>query len=66
MLDSDIERAHAMLGFKEDENHKVISQNLKIVSLICNVFTIGMCLYLLHRLWATIKNSKSNAQKRKI
>ena len=23
MLDSDIERAHAMLGFKEDENHKI-------------------------------------------
>ena len=52
--------------FNEHENHKVISFNLKIVSLICNVFTIGMCLYLLRRLWVTVKNSKSNAAKRKI
>ena len=72
MIDEDIKRkqiqGHELLGIGQgsDSSYKVISENLKIVSLICNVFTISMCIYLLHNLYADIKSSKSNSQKRKI
>ena len=77
MIDEDIMRNtegiqedHEKFGLRaqhsEDNSHKVISENLKIVSLICNVFTISMCIYLMHNLYADIKSSKSNSQKRKI
>ena len=39
---------------------------MQVVSLICNVFTILMCAYLLYNLYRAIKDSKSNSQKRKI
>lgn len=66
-LELEAQYGHPLLGVKTESNdHKVISTNLKIVSLICNVFTISMCLYLVHMLRNDIKRSKSNAQKRKI
>ena len=44
----------------------MINTNLKVVSLVCNTFVIGMCLWLIYRLAQHIRNSKSNSQKRKI
>ena len=55
-----------MAGTGTQDNHNVIRDNLKIVSLVCNTFTIGMCALLVYRLVQHLKDSKSNAQRRKI
>ena len=54
------------MGTANENSHKVINQNLKIVSFICNLFTISMCLYLLYCLYVNIRNSKSMSQLRKV
>ena len=59
-------KAWELVGTSTEENHKVIKTNLQILSLACNFFTIGMCIYLLKNLANAIKMSKSNSQKRKI
>ena len=59
-------KAWELMGTSTEENHKVIKTNLQIVSLACNFFTIGMCIYLLKNLVSAITMSKSNSQKRKI
>ena len=55
-----------LMGTANENSHKVINQNLKIVSFICNLFTISMCLYLLYNLYVSIRNSKSMSQLRKV
>jgi len=55
-----------LMGTGSEANHNVIDQNLKVVSAICNIFTIGTCCYLVYCLSLHIRLSKSNSQKRKI
>jgi len=43
--------AYALMGTATADNHKVITINLQIVSTACNIFTIGMCLYLIKNLY---------------
>ena len=58
--------SYQLVGTGSESSHQVIQTNLKIVSLICNVFTTGMCLYLLYNLNVIMNDSKSNSQKRKL
>jgi len=53
--------AHDLVGTGTSDNHKVINKNLKIVSLICNVFVLGMCCWLVYRLTQHMRASKSNS-----
>ena len=59
-------QAWQIVGTGNSENHAVIDKNLKGVSVICNVFVLGMCMWLMFRLFQNIRESKSNSQKRKI
>lgn len=59
-------KAYEVAGTSSATNHDVIKNNLKIVSLICNVFTTAMCLFLVYKLSKYLNRSKSNAMQRKI
>ena len=59
--DGIILKSWEVAGTGDVDNHEVIRNNLKIVSLICNIFTIGMSLFLIYKLSAYLDRSKSNA-----
>ena len=40
-----------MVGTGSQANHEVIDKNLKGVSLICNTFVLGMCCWLIFKLF---------------
>ena len=61
MGDDDYSSPYMIGSRDEGGDHTVIKKNLKIVSLICNTFTIGMCVYLLYKLWKAIGDSKTNS-----
>lgn len=52
-------KSFKLMGTGTEDNHTVITINLQIVSTACNIFTIGMCLYLINNLYVAIRDSKS-------